>query len=103
MGAMGADREKELEQELVGGRQVALVRATVLAADLAELAGPPGEQQGGALVLEARILRALGPVVARAGEPAARELVLRRAEPAEGVCGRRLGLALASAPDELGA
>src|SRR5258708_37821445 len=37
--SVGADGELELEQELVGGQVLAILRAPELAADLAELAG----------------------------------------------------------------
>ena len=48
MRAMRPDGKDELEQELVSGQVLAVMRATELAADLAEFAWPVGEQQGAA-------------------------------------------------------
>src|SRR5205809_6725136 len=84
MGAVGADRELELEEELIGGDVLAVARVAVLAPDLAELARPVGEEQGSALVHERGIVRALRTVESDAREPALRELVLPGDVRAEG-------------------
>src|SRR5688500_5527784 len=57
VGAVGADGEQELEEQLVGLDALAVAGVAVLAADLAELARPPGQQQRGALVHERGIVR----------------------------------------------
>src|SRR4051794_36940706 len=74
VGAVRPDREQELEQELVGIDALGVARMPVLAAHLAELARPVCQQERPALVTQGGILGAVGPVVAAAGEPAAREL-----------------------------
>src|SRR5262245_47924963 len=100
MGAVGADREKELEQELVlSVVRVAERRAAVLPADQAELARPVAEQERATRVADSRVVGALRVVVAQAGRPAPAELVLDVAVAA----GRRLRgyCVLAAAPCDL--
>src|SRR6185436_11667141 len=102
MGAVGADREKELEQELVlCVVHVAERRAAVLPADQAELARPVAQDERAAVVTDVRVVGALGVVVAHAGGPAPPELVLDVAIAAER--GLRGGLGLAAAPRDLAA
>src|SRR5262245_14400727 len=48
--AVRADREQELEQDLVGVDALGVGRAAELAADLAELARPVGQERRSALV-----------------------------------------------------
>src|SRR5262245_42798349 len=85
MGAVGADGELELEEELVGLDALAVARVAVLAADLAELARPVREESGDTFVDQGRILGALRMVEAQPREPALSELVLQRPVDAEGV------------------
>src|SRR6185295_16109267 len=95
-----ADRELELEQQLVGRLSERIVRAAILRADLAELARPVGHDERAAGIGERRVGRAIGPIVARAGEPAATDLVVSR----NIVAGRMLQPArlIAAAPYPLG-
>src|SRR6185295_3516200 len=76
--AVRPDGELELEQELVGGRSECVVGAPVLAADLAELAWPERQEQRPAVVEQRGIVGVIGTVVAGAGEPAPRELIIPR-------------------------
>src|SRR5581483_9042920 len=100
MRPMCANRELELEQQLVGGRPVAVRRPPVLAAHLAELAGPVGQYQRSALVDDRRIDRARRAIVAAPHEPPAGELVIGRGVvPRRGLQAARL---IAAAPDHLG-
>src|SRR5512146_1992927 len=85
MGAVGADRVDELEQQLVGGLVLPEARVAVLGSDLAELARPVREDERAAPVAQARVLGPLGVVVAQAGEPAPPELVLQVTVAADGV------------------
>src|SRR5260221_5356441 len=101
VGAVRADGEEELEQELVGGAPFPETGVAVLGADLAELARPIGEDEGAALVGEGGVLRAVREVVARAREPPPPELVFEIAIAAEGIGG--LHEVLPPAPGELGA
>src|SRR6266481_1574300 len=102
MGAVGADGELELEEELVGLDALSVIRMPVLAAHLAELAGPVGEDERGALVGERGIVGALRTVEAQRREPALRELVLQGGVSPEGMGLGRV-LQVAAAPDQLGA
>src|SRR6188474_2554086 len=76
VGAVCADREQELEQELVGDNAFRVRGAPVLTAHLAELAGPVGHDERRSVIVESRIGGALGPVPSDVGEPSPRELVL---------------------------
>src|SRR5690349_22697752 len=72
----------------------------ILPADLAEFARPERQQRRGAGVFERRVVSALGPVVARAGEEPASQLVL-----AAHIRAERLGVTnrlLPPAPEQLG-
>src|SRR4051812_10610111 len=62
--AVRADCEKKLEQKLVRRDVLRVPRPPILAADLAELARPVGQQERGALVRQRRVRRALRAVVA---------------------------------------
>src|SRR4029453_3493217 len=85
MGAVGADREQELEQELVARLvDVAERRTPVLGTHHAELAGAIAEDERPARVADGSVVRALGVVVAHAGGPAPAELVLEVAVAADG-------------------
>src|SRR5690348_14584590 len=64
MRAVRADGKEELEQQLVALYAFRVRGAAVLRADLAELAGPEGEQQRAALVPQRRVDGAIGEVVA---------------------------------------
>src|SRR5204862_6660342 len=98
--AVRADREQELEQELVGGHPFGVLSAAILAADLTELAGPVGQERRPAGVPERRIDTPLRPVIAAAGEPPPGELVFATRIHAE--CGRVGNRLLAIAPEQLG-
>src|ERR1700752_1907736 len=76
MGAVSADGEQELEQELVGGLAEREVGAPVLPADQAELGGLVSEEKGSAGVVQRVHGRQRRAIVAEAGEPAPRELVV---------------------------
>src|SRR3990172_2552886 len=101
VGAMGADGEQQLEEDLVPGLPHRRSGPPELAADLTELAGPVGEGQGVALVEAPRLVGLLRAVVADSGEPASGGLVLRRRVHAEAVM--PVVLLLEPAPDQLGA
>src|SRR5438034_952982 len=99
--AVRADREQELEQHLVRRVPFRVGGAAVLRANLAELARPVREQERSGLVLERGVGRALRRVVAHAGEPTLRELIL-----AAGIHAERVAVASllpAAAPHQLGA
>jgi hypothetical protein len=81
---VGADREQELDEDLVGANAFGVVEAAELRPHLAELAGPEGQQQRAGAIARGRLVRALGAVVAGASEPAPRELVFHRGVEAEG-------------------
>src|SRR4029453_4135489 len=97
MGAVGADREQELEQELVARLvDVAERRTAVLGTHHAELAGAIAEDERPARVADGRVVRALGVVVAQARGPTPRELVLEVAVAADRAL--RAGQLLAATP-----
>src|SRR4051812_2488002 len=100
MRAVRADREIELEQQLVGDDAFRVVGASHLTADLAELTRPVREKQGPAVVVQRAIRHAPGMVEARARIPAPRELILAKAVVAERVRASAQGQIL-TAPDEL--
>src|SRR5689334_22506447 len=98
MRAVRTDGELELEEQLVRGLRLRIPGAAILPADLTELARPVRQQQRLAGVAPRRI-RAVRPVVAGAGKPAARELVLAgHVEAVAALFAERL---LAAAPDDL--
>src|SRR5438132_11589580 len=78
MRPMRADRKLELEQELVGYFADCVLRPAVLPAYLAELPRPVRENHRLTRVEERCVVGPIGPVVPRAGEPPARELVIAR-------------------------
>src|SRR3954452_15183961 len=78
MGAMGADRKLELEQEFVGGHRFGVSRPPQLTAYLAELTGPVGQRHRLRGVVRRREIRPIRAIDARAGEPAASHLVVAR-------------------------
>src|SRR5579859_5507930 len=97
MRSMGAHGKDELEQEFVGDRTLAILSPPELAANLAEFAGPVGQQYGSARILDQRSdaggqtgsgqLRrrvgrlaetALRAIEAASQKPAASELVVAR-------------------------
>src|SRR4051794_5326455 len=100
MRSVGAHRKLELEKQLVSGETVAVPGTAELSADLAELAGPVGEQERAPSILDERGKRTvahghafregglagatLGAVETAAQEPAAGKLILRRDIVAEG-------------------
>src|SRR5579864_8383702 len=101
MGAVGADRELELEERLVGGDASGIAAAAELAPELGELARPERQEDRLAAVVLRLIVRVRGPLGAGAREPALGELVLARHEPASGrLPAVRL---VAAAPEELAA
>src|SRR5579871_2594129 len=94
VGPVGAHREHELENQFVSEESFAILRAAKLAPDLTELAGPVGEDERSAGVLQERgesdgriaqgsgvgiggqAVAALGTVETAAQEPAAAKLVI---------------------------
>src|SRR5690606_26307191 len=89
----------ELEEQLAGGRAFREVDPPILPAHLAELARPERQGERRPLVFEAGIEGPLAPVVPRAREPAAGELVVARDVHPEGR--HRAVLLLAPAPEQL--
>src|SRR5256885_15322390 len=85
MGAVGADRELQLEKEL--GRRVVrqvVVSAPQLGPELRELAGPERQEAGDPAVFQAGVVGMLGLLVAGADEPALGELIVAGDESAPG-------------------
>src|SRR5215211_5542921 len=101
MRAVRADRELQLEQELVGSRSVRVVRPPVLAAQLAELARPERDQGRIRLVAEIGLVQPIRSIEPAAREPSACELVITRDIEARTVDAPRRSLA--PAPHQLGA
>src|SRR6266545_1514350 len=96
MGAVGADRELELQEELVGGLVgQAEVAAPQLTPQLRELARPEGQDAGDAGVSLRVVIGVLGGLETGAREPAPGELVVAGGVPADRrlVAGRLLALA----------
>src|SRR4029079_9497911 len=87
MGAMGADRELELEEGLVRGVADTVVPAPQLASELGELARPEGQGGRRAVVAQESGVGAGGRLRAAAHEPAFGELPVAGDEPADGVLG----------------
>src|SRR5438105_8391291 len=101
MRAMCTHGELELEEEFVG-RALGIAGPPELRADLAELAGPIGQHQGTAGILQSGVIQTLGTVETRAKEPAASKLIISgNVESVRGCHGmhRLLGMG----PDELAA
>src|SRR5256885_1646193 len=80
-----ANRELELEQHFVGGRTVAVIRASILRAHLAELARPVRDHDGSSCIEDIGVVGAFGSIEAHAGEPAPRELIVARDESTDSV------------------
>src|SRR5262249_59960103 len=108
MGAVRAHHEEKLKQKLVGvvvarGGRIKQMSVAVLAANLAELAGPVGENTGKAGVGESGVIGAATAVEAAADRPATVQSVFGMSVHAEGVLGpervKRAELG-ARAPDE---
>src|SRR6185503_17769802 len=99
MGAVGADGELDLEEDLVGGLPVRVAPAPRLRTELGELAGPEGDEGGDSAVLQGRVVRVIRALVPGAGEPALEELVLRGGEPPVRLLGGEE--VVAAAPDRL--
>src|SRR5258708_3551818 len=76
MRTVRTDGELELKQQLVGRGTQRVVGAAVLRAHLAELARPVGEDRRSARVDRRRVIRPGAAVVAGAGEPPPRELIV---------------------------
>src|SRR5207253_7796713 len=76
MRAVGADRELELEQQLVCRGTVRIIDMAILAAHLAEFARPVGQDRRPATIEQRRIRRTIRTIVASAQPPAPRELVV---------------------------
>src|SRR5262245_55968389 len=76
MRAMGADRKLKLHQEFIGCLPERVLRPSILATHLAELARPICQDRGLAFIDKGRIVGMLGPVVAHAGKPAPAELII---------------------------
>ena len=99
MGAVSADGEDELEQELVGFRPLTKSRMAILTANEGELAGGIGQEQGRALVVHRGVDRPFGGIEAGSRRPAPPELILEIAIGAER---RRSGKLRTSAPGHFG-
>src|SRR2546423_1712718 len=76
MRAVRADGELQLEEDLVDGAQISVLRVPQLSANLAELRRPEGERRGDAFVA-ARVVE-VGAIEPHAGEPALAELIVER-------------------------
>src|SRR4051812_24554372 len=101
VGAVRADRELELEEQLVGRRAVAVCRAPVLTSQLAELARPVRHEQRLAGVGHGRVVGPIRAIETDAREPAPRELIIPGHVVAEGSL--RSGRLFAITPDNLAA
>src|SRR4029079_5774095 len=99
VGAVGADREQELEKDLVGLDPLSVGGVAVLGADLAELARPISHQERTRLVDESGVVGPIRTIPARACEPPSGELVVEGEISPEGP--RRACFLLPPAPDEL--
>src|ERR1051326_2410965 len=78
MRAVGANRKLELHQEFMRGWPVGVFRPAILCANLAEFARPVRQNCRLSGVVQRRVGGAIRPVVAGAGEPSPRELIIRR-------------------------
>src|SRR5262252_5556483 len=111
MGAVRAHHEEKLKQKLVGvvvarGGRIKQMSVAVLAANLAELAGPVGENTGKAGVGESGVIGAAAAVEAAADRPATVQSVFGMSVHAEGVLGLERverGELVARAPEKFGA
>src|SRR3954465_12379851 len=99
--AMRTDRKQELEERLVRGHTFRVLRMSVLPANLAEFAGPIGDDQRRPLIDEVCVIRTIGTIDADAAEPAARKLIIHA-----GIHAERRNVAdvlTATTPHQLGA
>src|SRR3989449_10478316 len=111
MRAVGAHHEQELEQKFVGVGEAIVghipqMAITILATDLAELAGPIGENTGKTSVRQVGICGAAAAIEAAAESPAAVDAVFGIGIEAESVLGLESvgqGNLIACAPKEFGA
>src|SRR2546426_1937069 len=87
MGAMGADRELKLQENLVGDDSLRVGPAAQLTAKLRELARPEGQKKRLAPIPEGRIVGAVGGLRPGANEPAFRELIVSGKVPTCGMAG----------------
>src|SRR5262245_53870142 len=101
MRPVGANREVELKEELVPRDAFEIVDEAVLAAYLAEFAGPERQEDRSARVDRAGVEGAPGPIDTAADVPAARELVFTQCVEAERPL-RRVDLGVLPAPDQFG-
>src|SRR5258708_33746344 len=84
MRPMRPERELYLHKQFVRINVLRVACKSVLPANLGKLAGPVGQHQGSALVIESGIEWTVGAVHARAREPAPDELVAAWSVKAEG-------------------
>src|SRR2546422_1921212 len=111
MRAVGAHHEQELEQKFVGVGEAIVghipqMAVTILATDLAELAGPIGENTGKTSVRQVGICGAAAAVEAAPDSPAAVYAGFGlgiKAENGLGLEGGGQGNLIACAPEEVGA
>src|ERR1043166_1792437 len=76
MGAVRADGELQLEEELVDRTEIAVLRPPQLSSQLAELRWPERQRCAHSFVAPGRVV--VGAIEAHAGEPALAELVVER-------------------------
>src|SRR5262245_58370893 len=76
MGAMRAQSKLYLYKHFVGIDVARVVCPLILPANLRELAGPVGQHQRSAFVVESRVKRAIGTVEASSDKPAPRKLIV---------------------------
>src|SRR5262245_7795276 len=81
MRAVRADRELELEQELVRFRSLGVIGSPKLSTDLTELARPIREHERLPRVVKVGDRQQIGSIEAHASKPAARELIVARQVP----------------------
>src|SRR6266498_3905925 len=99
MCSMRAQRKDELHEQFVAVAILGVVRETILATNLAELARPVRKRRRCAFVCQIRELASIRPVIASPGKPAAPELIITRGiEPKRLLLTREL---LSLAPYEL--
>src|SRR5262244_4005742 len=101
MRSMRTDGKLNLKQELIRQRSDRPVGVSVLAPHLAELARPVRQDRRPPAVAQLRVGRTIRSVEPDAGEPAPRELILRRRVEAAAVL--HAVQLFAAAPDDFGA
>ena len=97
---MGAENEDELEQQLITVLAFSEMSEAVLAADLAELAGPVSENSRKTVIDQIRGTGSARTIKAASDRPSAVEAVIAGGKKTEGAL--REGELLATAPDEFG-